>query len=69
MNSLGRYNNGLITKLVSTFADVEEREEEREESLALMQTTSWAWNHRHMWAKTKVYMRKNRKEKVRHCTI
>ena len=30
------YNNGLITKLVSIFADVEEIREEREESLALI---------------------------------
>jgi hypothetical protein len=41
-----RYNNGLIAKLVSIFADVEERGEEREESLALMQATSWTRNHK-----------------------
>jgi hypothetical protein len=35
-----RCNNRLIAKLVSIFADVEERGEE--ESLALMQVTSWA---------------------------
>jgi hypothetical protein len=57
-----RYNNGLIIKLVSIFADVEEREEEREENLALMQTTNWTWNHRHMRVQTKVYVRKNRKK-------
>jgi hypothetical protein len=44
-----RYNNGLIAKLVSIFADGEEREKKREENLALMQATSWARNHRHMW--------------------
>jgi hypothetical protein len=47
---------------------VEEREEEREESLALMQIASRARNHRHMWAQTKIYVRRNRKEKVRHGT-
>jgi hypothetical protein len=63
------YNNELIAKLVSIFADVEEREEKREESLALMQATSWVRNHRHMWAQTKVYVKRNMKEKVRHSTI
>jgi hypothetical protein len=47
---------------------MEEREEEREESLALMQAISWIRNHRHMWAQTKVYVKRNRKEKVRHST-
>jgi hypothetical protein len=37
---LSRYNNRFIAKLVSIFADVKERGEEREESLALMQATS-----------------------------
>jgi hypothetical protein len=31
-----RYNNKLIVKLVSIFADMEEREEEKKESLAFM---------------------------------
>jgi hypothetical protein len=39
---------------------VEEREEEREESSALIQATSWT--------QTKVYVRKNTKKKVRHGT-
>jgi hypothetical protein len=43
-----RYNSGLIAKLVSIFADVEEKGEEREESLALMQATSWVRKHRHL---------------------
>jgi hypothetical protein len=64
--SKSRYNNGFIAKLVRIFADVEERGEEREESLALMQATSWARHHRHMWAQTKMYVRRNMKEKVRH---
>jgi hypothetical protein len=64
-----RYNNGLIVKLVSIFVDVDERGEEREESLALMQAINWTQNHMYMWAQTKVYMRRNRKEKVRHDTI
>jgi hypothetical protein len=32
-------------KLVSIFADVNEGREKREESLALMQATNWAWKH------------------------
>jgi hypothetical protein len=47
---------------------MEEREEEREESLALIQAISWARSYRHMWIQTKMYMRRNRKEKVRHGT-
>jgi hypothetical protein len=43
-----RYNNGLIAKLVSIFADVEERGEEREESSALMQAINWTRNHSHL---------------------
>jgi len=39
--SQSRYNNWLIAKLINVFADVERREE-REESLALMQASSWA---------------------------
>jgi hypothetical protein len=35
-----RYNNELIVKLVSIFVDVEEEEEKKEESFALMQATS-----------------------------
>jgi hypothetical protein len=34
--SKSRYNNWLITKLISIFANVEERWEEREEGLALI---------------------------------
>ena len=34
MNTKSKYNNRLIAKLVSIFADMEERREEREESLA-----------------------------------
>jgi hypothetical protein len=44
------YSNGLIAKLVSIFVDVEKRGEKREESWALMQTASWTWNHKHLWA-------------------
>jgi hypothetical protein len=62
------YNNGLIAKLVSIFTDVEERGEKRKESLALMQVTSCARKHRHLWAQTKVHVRRNMKEKVRHIT-
>jgi hypothetical protein len=47
---------------------VEKRGEEREENLALMQVTSWAQKDRHPWTQTKVYVRKNRKEKRRHGT-
>jgi hypothetical protein len=68
MSIKSRYNNGLIVKIVSIFADVEEREEKRKESLALMQVTSWARNHRHLWAQTKMYVRRNMKEKVRYAT-
>jgi hypothetical protein len=37
--------------------------------LALIQTTSSARKHRHLWVQTKVYVRRNRKEKVGHSII
>jgi hypothetical protein len=36
MSIQSKYSNGLITKLVSIFADVEERREERKKSLVLI---------------------------------
>jgi hypothetical protein len=54
----------LVYSQVSIFANMEEREE----NLVLMQATSWARNHRHLWAQTKVYVKRNRKDKVRHST-
>jgi len=33
-------------------ADMEERREEREESLALMQATNWTWMYRQWWVHT-----------------
>jgi hypothetical protein len=67
--SVSSYNNRLIAKVISIFfTDVEKRGEEREENLALMQVTSWAQKDRHPWTQTKVYVRKNRKEKRRHGT-
>jgi hypothetical protein len=45
---LSRLSNGLIVKLVSVFANVEKRREEREESLALILTPSWARKHKHV---------------------
>ena len=61
-----RYNNGLKVKLVSIFADVEEKREEREKSLALVLASSLVRKHRHLWAQIKIHVRKSRKEKVRH---
>jgi len=46
---------------------MEERGEERREGLALMQATSRAQKHRHLWTQIIVYVR-SRKEKVRHGT-
>ena len=63
-----KYNNGLKAKLVSIFAAVEERREEREESLALVLAPSLARKHGHFWAQTKVYVRKSKKKKIRHGT-
>jgi hypothetical protein len=42
-----KYNNWLIAKLINGFADAEERKKKREESLALMEATSWAHKHGH----------------------
>jgi hypothetical protein len=42
-----KYNNWLIAMLINVFADVEEKRKGREESLALMQATSWAQKHRY----------------------
>jgi len=47
---------------------VEERREEREESLALVLAPSLARKHGHFWAQTKVYVRKSKKKKIRHGT-
>jgi hypothetical protein len=58
-----KYSNRFITKLVSIFANVEKRREEREESLALILAPSWARKHRHLWAQIIVYVRRSRKEK------
>jgi hypothetical protein len=69
LGSYDRYNNELIAKLLSIFTDVEERGGERENSLTLMQATSWVRNHRHLKTQIKVYVRRNRKEKVRHGAI
>ena len=41
---------GLKAKLVSIFADVEERNEEREESLVLVLASSLARKYRYLWA-------------------
>jgi hypothetical protein len=57
MGCKSRYNNGLIAKLISIFANMEERREEREESLAPTQTPNWARIHRHLWAQTKIYVK------------
>ena len=61
-------NNGLKVILISSFADVKERREEREESLALVLAPSLARKHGHFWAQTKVYVRKSKKKKIRHGT-
>jgi hypothetical protein len=39
----------IIIGLCQTNGDVEERREEREESLALMQATSWPQMHMQQW--------------------
>ena len=64
-----RYNNGFKVKLVSIFADVEEKMKEREKSLAFVLASSLARKHKHLWAQIKIHVRKIRKENVRHDII
>ena len=62
-----KYNNGLKAKLVSSFADVEERREEREESLALILSPSLVWKYKYLWIQIEIYVRKSvRKKKIPH---
>jgi hypothetical protein len=44
MDKLERWE-ALIATLVGIFTDMDERKEEREESLAFMQAPSYAWKH------------------------
>ena len=60
---MSKYNNGLKAKLFSSFADVEERREEREESLALILTPSLVRKYKYLWTQIEVYVRKSKKEK------
>jgi hypothetical protein len=57
-----KYNNWLIIKLINIFTDVEERKNEREESLAPMQAPSCTQKYRQQWVPIKMYVRRNRKE-------
>ena len=58
-----QYNNGFKAKLVSSFADVEERREEREESLVLILAPSLVRKYKYLWTQIEIYVRKSKKEK------
>ena len=52
----------LKAKLVSIFADVEERREEREYSLVLVLTPNLARKHRHLGVQIKIHVRESREK-------